>query len=165
MVSFKRDNNPGFLDMHVKYLKRLLNEVPIDAIEVDDMYDYVGLAFCGCKYCRERFKRDYNREIPSFDDNFFLGGDTSKPMLYWGNYDNPAFRDFIWIKSESVANHVKLVKSTAGKIPLQTCSSSTGPIVLNAISLNLERISPYLDFFMLENVGQNGNSVNWVPKD
>ena len=36
-------NNPGFLDMHVKYLKRLLAEVPIDAIEVDDMCDYVGL--------------------------------------------------------------------------------------------------------------------------
>jgi hypothetical protein len=32
---------------------------------------YVGLAACGCKYCRERFKRDYNREISPFDDKSF----------------------------------------------------------------------------------------------
>ncbi len=157
-------NNPGFLDMHVKYLKRLLAEVPIDAIEVDDMCDYVGLAACGCKYCRERFKRDYDREIPPFGDKSFWG-DTSGAMAYWGNYDNPAFRDFIRMKADSIADHVKLVKNTVGKLPLLTCTSSTGPISLNVISLNLERMSPYLDFFMLENVGATVRSTNWVRMD
>ena len=157
-------NNPAFLDMHVKYLKRLLNEVPIDAIEVDDMCDYVGLAACGCKYCRERFKRDYNREIPPFDDKRFWG-DTSKPMLQWGNYDNPAFRDFLHMKVDGIVDHVKLVKMTVGGMPLMSCCSSTGPIVLNAISLNLERMAPYLDFFMLENVGTNIRSTNWIHMD
>lgn len=157
-------NNPGFLDMHTKYLKRLLNEVPIDAIEVDDMCDYVGLAACGCKYCRERFKRDYDREIPSFSDKSFWG-DTTKPMLHWGNYENPAFRDFIRMKTDGIVDHVKLVKSVVGDMPLMSCCSSTGPITLNSISLDLEKMSPYLDFFMLENVGTNIHSVNWVSKD
>ncbi|WP_298652657.1 hypothetical protein [uncultured Proteiniphilum sp.] len=157
-------NNPNFLDMHAKYLKRLLREVPIDAFEIDDMCDYVGLAACGCQYCRERFRRDYDREIPSFDDKSFWG-DTSKPMLYWGNYENPAFRDFIRMKNDGIVDHVKLLKSLVGDKPLMTCCSSTGPIILNSISLNLEKISPYLDFFMLENVGMNVNSINWVPKD
>jgi hypothetical protein len=157
-------NNPEFLDMHVKYLKRLLNEVPIDAIEVDDMCDYVGLAACGCKYCKERFRRDYNRKIPSFDDRNFWG-DTTKPMLYWGNYENPAFRDFIRMKVDSIIDHVKLVKMTVGHMPLMSCCSSTGPIVLNSISLNLERMAPYLDFFMLENVGTNIRSTDWVRMD
>ncbi len=35
-------NNPGFLDMHQKYLRRLMKEVPIDGIEVDDMCNYPG---------------------------------------------------------------------------------------------------------------------------
>lgn len=157
-------NNPKFLDMHTKYLKRLLSEVPIDAIEVDDMCDYVGLAACGCKYCRERFKRDYDREIPSFDDKKFWG-DTSKPMLNWGNYDNPAFRDFIRMKTDGIVEHVRIIKAVVGKMPLMSCCSSTGPIILNSISLNLEKMASYLDFFMLENVGSNVKSIDWVGKD
>lgn len=131
--------------MHAKYLKRLLSEVPIDAIEVDDMCDYVGLAACGCRYCRERFKRDYDREIPPFDDKRFWG-DTSKPMLSWGNYENPAFRDFIQMKTDGIVDHVKLVKSVVGNLPLMSCCSSTGPITLNAISLDLEKCLPTLIF-------------------
>ncbi len=157
-------NNPGFLDMHTKYLERLLKEVPLDAIEVDDMCSYPGLATCGCQYCRERFRRDYGREIPPFEDKNFWG-DTQKPMLQWGNYNNPAFRDFIRMKSDGIADHVKLIKSVVGNLPLQTCCSSSGPIVLNSISLDLEKISPYLDFFMLENCGFNIRSVNWMPME
>jgi len=157
-------NNPHFLDMHVKYLKRLLNEVPIDGIEPDDMCDYAGLTTCGCQFCRDRFRRDYGHEIPSFSDKDFWG-DTSKPMLFWGNYANPKFRDFIRMKTDGIVDHVKLVKKTVGQLPVMTCCSSTGPITLNSISLDLEKMAPYLDFFMLENVGLNVNSVNWIPKD
>ena len=157
-------NNPEFLDMHVKYLERLLREVPIDAIEVDDMCDYAGLTTCGCQYCRERFRRDYGQEIPPFSDKNFWG-DTSKPMLSWGNYANPVFRDFLRMKTDGIVDHVKLVKKTVGGMPLMSCCSSTGPIVLNAISLDLEKMAPYLDFFMMENVGTNVHSVHWVPKD
>jgi hypothetical protein len=153
-------NNPGFLDMHIKYLKRLLNEVPIDAIEVDDMCDYPGLAACGCQYCRERFRKDYGREIPPFEDKSFWG-DTSKPMLLWGNYNNSAFREFLRMKADGIVDHVRQIKHTVGAKPLMTCCSSTGPIVLNSISLNLERMAPYLDFFMLENCGTNVRSANW----
>ena len=157
-------NNPGFLEMHAKYLKRLLKEVPIDAIQVDDMCSYPGLATCGCQFCRARFKRDYGREIPPFEDKTFWG-ETQKPMLQWGNYANPAFRDFIQMKSDSVVDHVKLVKSVIGNLPLMTCCSSTGPMILNSLSLDLEKMSPYLDFFMLENCGFSIPSVNWVRMD
>lgn len=157
-------NNPGFLDMHVKYLRRLLREVPMDGIEVDDMCNYAGLAACGCKYCRDRFRRDYGHEIPPFGEKDFWG-DTSKPMLQWGNYENPIFRDWLRMKTDSIVDHVKLVKDTVGNIPLMSCCSSTGPMVLNAISLDLEKMAPHLDFFMLENVGTNEASINWVRMD
>jgi hypothetical protein len=157
-------NNPGFLDMHKKYLQRLMKEVPFDGIEVDDMCDYAGLTTCGCIYCRERFKKDYGHEIPPFGVKDFWG-DTTKSMLLWGNYENPVFRDWIRMKIDSSADHVKMVKSIIGDKPLMSCCSSTGPITLNSISLNLEKLSPNLDFFMLENVGTNINSVNWIRMD
>ncbi len=157
-------NNPGFHDMHEKYLRRLMEEVPFDAIEVDDMCDYAGPSACGCRYCRDRFKRDYGHEIPPFGEKDFWG-DTSKPMLQWGNYENPVFRDWLRMKSDSVADHVKMVKGIIGDKPLMTCCSSTGPIVLNSVALILEKMAPHLDFFMLENVGTSIGGVNWVRMD
>lgn len=157
-------NNPQFLDMHTKYLKKLLKEVPIDAIEVDDMCSYPSLETCGCPYCRERFRRDYGREIPPFEDKNFWG-DTTKHTYQWGNYDNPAFKDFIQMKTDGIVDHLKLIKNVIGKLPLQTCCSSTGTILLNALSLDLEKMSPYLDFFMLENGGFSIRSVNWMGLD
>ncbi len=157
-------NNPNFLDMHAKYLQRLLKEVPLDGMQVDDMCDYAGLTTCGCKHCRDRFKKDYDHEIPTFTDrNFF--GDTGKPMLQWGNYQNPVFRDWISMKTDGIVDHVKMVKSILGDKPLMSCCSSTGPVTLNAISLDLEKMAPHLDFFMLENVGTNIRGVNWVHMD
>ena len=157
-------NNPGFIDMHKKYLERLVREVGFDGYEIDDMCDYVGLRACGCIHCRERFKKDYGREFPPFSDKSFWG-DTDKPMLQWGNYDNPIFRDWINMKDDIIADHVEMVKQVIGNKPLFTCCSSTGPILLNSISLNLERIADKLDFYMLENVSMNVRSVNWIGMD
>ena len=157
-------NNPGFIDMHEKYLRRLLKEVPMDGIQIDDMCEYAGLTTCGCRYCRDRFKRDYGHEIPPFDEKSFWG-DTSKNMLYWGNYENPVFRDWLKMKSDAIVDHLKMARGILNGKPLMTCCSSAGPIILNSISLDLEKMAPYLDFFMLENVGINVLSVNWLTKE
>lgn len=156
-------NNPAFLDMHRKYLERLMKEVPMDGIQVDDMCDYAGLYVCGCRYCRDRFKKEYGHTLPPLSDVSFWG--TIKNEFDGGNYDNPAFKDWIKMRADSVADHVKLVKSIIGKKPLMTCCSSSGPIRLNALTLNLETMAPHLDLFMLENVGINVNSVNWTRMD
>ncbi|MCK5811600.1 MAG: hypothetical protein KAG94_01755 [Clostridiales bacterium] len=158
-------NNPGFLDMHQKYLKRLLSEVPMDGIEVDDMCDYAGLVTCGCKYCRDRFKKEYGQEIPSYDDKSFWGDISNNNEYMWGNYNNHIFRDWLRMKSDSVAEHLKMIKETVGEIPLMTCCSSSGPIILNSLSLNLEKMAPHLDFFVLENCGIDISSVNWTKMD
>ena len=157
-------NNPAFLDMHQKYLLRLMKEVPFDGIEVDDMCDYSGLTTCGCIYCRQRFKKDYGHEIPPFASGDFWG-DTSKDKSTWGNYENPTFRDWMRMKSDGVIDHLKMIKQTIGDKPLMTCCSNAGPIVLNTIALNLEKMAPYLDFFMLENVGITIETINWTPMD
>lgn len=156
-------NNPSFLDMHKKYLERLMKEVPMDGIQVDDMCDYAGLYVCGCKYCRDRFKKEYGHTLPPLSDASFWG--TVKNEFDGGNYNNPAFRDWVKMRADSVADHLKLVKSVIGKKPLMTCCSSSGPIRLNALTLNLETMAPHLDLFMLENVGINVHSVNWTRMD
>lgn len=158
-------NNPRFLEMHQKYLTRLLREVPLDGMEVDDMCDYAGLRTCGCRYCRERLKRDYGREIPPFSDKTFWGNTSGKNSYLWGNYENPAFRDWLRMKSDSFVDHLKLIRRIIGGRPLMTCVSSSGPIALNGLSLNVEKMAPELDFFMLENVGINIHCVDWVRMD
>jgi hypothetical protein len=69
------------------------------------------------------------------------------------------------MRADSVADHLKMIKGIIKNKPLMTCCSSSGPMSLNAISLNLERMSPHLDLFMLENCGINVTSVAWIRAD
>jgi hypothetical protein len=157
-------SNPNYLDMHQKYLRRLLKEVPLDGIMVDDMCNYAGPTVCGCTYCRERFRKEYGHEIPPFGEKDFWG-DTSKEILGWGNYENPVFRDWLKMKVDAVTDHLKMIKATMGEKSLMTCCSNTGPLILNALSLDLEKLAPHLDFFVLENVGTNVQNVDWIKMD
>jgi hypothetical protein len=153
-------NNPDFLDMHKKYLQRLLEEVPIDGLEIDDMCDYGSFSTCACEYCKERFRKEFGRELPPFEDKDFWGNTDGHPTT-WGNYDNPAFRDWVMLKANSARDHIKMVKSIIGDRPLMTCCSATGPMVLNGLGLNLERFMDNLDLLMLENCGMGVNTVIW----
>ncbi|MDN3656844.1 hypothetical protein QWZ08_14450 [Ferruginibacter paludis] len=157
-------SNPNYLDMHQKYLQRLLKEVPLDGIMVDDMCNYAGPTVCGCTYCRERFRKEYGHDIPPFGEKDFWG-DTTKETFEWGNYDNPVFRDWLRMKVDAVTDHLKMIKATMGDKSLMTCCSNTGPLILNALSLDLEKLAPYLDFFVLENVGTNVQNVDWIKMD
>lgn len=157
-------NNPAFREMHSKYLKRLLSEVPVDGFQIDDMCDYGFLATCGCEYCRDRFRRDYGYEIPPFEDKGFWG-DTSGGSYSWGNYENEAFRAWLQMKTDSTAEHVKMIKGLVDDKPLMTCCSSTGPMILNAVALDLEKMVGSLDLLMLENCGFSVDSVNWCRMD
>ncbi len=157
-------SNPNYLDMHQKYLQRLIKEVPLNGIMVDDMCNYAGPTVCGCKFCRERFKKEYGQDIPPFGEPGFWG-DTSKEILEWGNYENPFFRDWLRMKVDAVTDHLKMIKAAMGEKALMTCCSNTGPLILNALSLDLEKLAPHLDFFVLENVGTNVQNVDWMKMD
>lgn len=157
-------NNPLFLEMHGKYLERLRSEVDLDGAMIDDMAHYAWLSTCGCEHCLARFKRDYGHELPAFGDASFWG-DTSGSPISWGNYENPVFRDWLSMKTDIIADHVKMIKSYFPDKPLTTCCSSTGPMVLNAVSLDLEKLTQHLDFVMLENCGIGASSTQWSRMD
>jgi hypothetical protein len=154
-------NNPDFLAMHRAYLQRLFQDVPLDGLQQDDMAFYGSFATCGCRYCREKFRRQFGRELPPLSDREFWG-DTSGRPADWGNYSNPAFRDWVRLRYQSNADHLKMVRETIGpdKI-LMTCCSSSGPLRLNGMGLSAEEWTDEVDWIMLENVGLSPKSVQW----
>jgi hypothetical protein len=154
-------NNPEFLAMHRAYLQRLLAEVPLDGLEQDDMAFYGSFATCGCRYCREKFHMQFGRELPPLADRGFWG-DTSGPPADWGNYRNPAFRDWVRLRYQSNADHLKMVRETLGPDKLlMTCCSSSGPLRLNGMGLSAEEWIDEVDWVMMENVGLSPRSVEW----
>jgi hypothetical protein len=155
-------NNPNFREMHKSYLKRLFAEVPLDGLMQDDMAWYGYFASCGCRYCREKFRRQFDRELPPLSDREFWG-DTSGQPAEWGNYNNPAFRDWVRLRYQSNADHLKMVRETIGpdKI-LMTCCSNSGPLILNSEGLSAEEWVDVVDLIMIENVGLSPRSVDWL---
>jgi hypothetical protein len=157
-------NNPGFLDMHRKYLERHKAEVPADGYEIDDMVYYGGLSTCTCQYCIERFKRDYGHELPPLGDASFWG-DTSGEPHTWGNYENPVFRNWLRMRIDTISDHVRMIKTVIGEKPLMTCCACSGPISSNTGGIDLERMMEDLDLLMLENCGFSVDSINWGRMD
>jgi hypothetical protein len=154
-------NNPDFLKMHKAYLQRLFVEVPLDGIHQDDMSFYGYFATCGCRHCREKFHQQFGRDLPPLSDRDFWG-DTSVRPYDWGNYQNPGFRDWVRLRYQSNADHLKMVRATIGpdKI-LMTCCSSSGPRRLNSMGLSAEEWIDLVDWVTMENVGLSPRSVRW----
>ncbi len=154
-------NNPKFLEMHKSYLKRLFAEVPLDGLHQDDMCFYGSFATCGCRYCREKFRQQFGHELPPLSDRDFWG-DTSGRPTEWGNYDNPAFRDWVRLRYQSNADHLKVVREIMGSDRiLMTCCSSSGPRILNGLGLSAEEWIDVVDWIVMENVGLSPRSVHW----
>lgn len=155
-------NNPEFLTMHAAYLKRLFSEVPLDGIQADDMCIYNSFRSCGCEHCRDRFRREYGHELPRLDDASFWGDTSKEPDDTWGNYNNPAFLDWIQMRFDSVADHLRMVRKVIGEDKfLMTCCSNSAPQKLNAYSLSYEHTIDICDWVMLENCGMGANTVQW----
>ena len=158
-------NNPEFLEMNRLYLERLLSEVPLDGIQADDMADYGGFASCGCRYCRERFKREYGYELPPFANKDFWG-DTSGHPFTWGNYKNPVFRKWTKMRFDSVNDHLGMIRDVIGKNKvLMICCASTGPNRMNSLAMKYDDLVKHCDWVMLENTGIDIGCVNWLNKE
>ena len=153
--------NPDFLAMHEAYLRRHLAEIPADGFQVDDMCRYTWFRACGCRHCRERFAREYGHTLPPLSEKRFWG-DTSKAPTDWGNYDNPAFRDWVQMRYRTHADHLAMIRRVIGaERVLMTCCASSGPTRLNSLGLSYEHFISSCDWVMLENCGLSASTVNW----
>jgi hypothetical protein len=105
-------NHPAFREAYGRYVRKLVTETDIDGLMSDDGIYYADWRACGCHHCRERFRREYGRELPQVADAGF-----------WGNRRSEAFRD--WIEIRFAAVRLPRVAELL-VIPAWRCLSSDG---------------------------------------
>jgi len=136
-------NNTDFVNAYQKYLKKLL-ETGIDGLMCDDVIYYPGWDGCACEYCRKKFKAQYGHDLPPTSDEDF-----------WGNYESPAFKDWMNMRYHDPLDFLTAVKETVGDdFPLMSCCSSSSVKALNSSGMSAEIMVQSLNNVMLEICGE-----------
>ncbi len=136
-------NNINFVNAYKKYLEKLLL-TGIDGLMCDDVIYYPSWDGCGCEYCREKFKTQYGHDLPPITDEKF-----------WGNYESPAFKDWIKMRYHDPLDFLTAVKETVGAdFPLMSCCSSSSSKALNGSGMSAEIMCRSLNNVMLEICGE-----------
>ena len=136
-------NNTDFVSAYQKYLKKLL-KTGIDGLMCDDVIYYPGWDGCACEYCRKKFKDQYGHDLPPTSDEDF-----------WGNYESPAFKDWMNMRYHDSLDFLTAVKETVGDdLPLMSCCSSSSVKALNSSGMSAEIMVQSLNNVMLEICGE-----------
>ena len=136
-------NNTNFVNAYKKYIEKLL-ETGIDGLMCDDIVYYPGWDGCGCKYCREKFKDQYGHDLPPAKDENF-----------WGNYESPAFKDWINMRYHDPVDFLAALQKTVGTdFPLMSCCSNSSVKVGNSSGMSAETMCKSLNNVMLEICGE-----------
>ncbi len=89
-------NNDDFMSEFYRRVERLIYETGADGIMQDEI-QFFGPTLCGCRWCREKFKKETGYEIPDS-----LGG-----WLY--HIDNPCYQAWLkWRREKVVENCLKI---------------------------------------------------------
>ncbi|MDD5678188.1 MAG: hypothetical protein PHW60_09395 [Kiritimatiellae bacterium] len=138
-------NNPDFQRASASYAVRQFAEVGIDGLMNDDLHFLPDYHVCACKYCRARFKREYGHNLPPAADNNF-----------WGNRENPAFRDWLAMRLRSMGDHyVRLRKALGSGKPLFGCCSETASQAVSDVGLAYDEFIRGCNVSFMEICGTN----------
>lgn len=136
-------NNSDFAAAYRSYVEQLL-KTGIDGLMCDDIIYYPSWDACGCIWCRDKFKSRYGHELPPVTDESF-----------WGNYESPAFKDWIHMRYHDPLDFLTVVKETVGAaFPLMSCCSNSSAKSLNGSGMNAEIMCRSLNNVMLEICGE-----------
>ena len=86
-------NNPDFRAEYFRLCKKVAVEAGVDGFMVDEVYFRTGWYGCACRHCREKYRKMTGHVLPDASAGFF-----------WGNFENPAFRDWIRFRCVSVGD-------------------------------------------------------------
>lgn len=137
-------NNEKFRSGYRYYLGRLMKETGIDGLMCDDIVYYPRWKGCGCSYCRAKFKSISGMDLPGADN-----------IDFWGNYDNPAFRQWVRMRYQDSADFLNIVRNEIGvKTPLLSCTSGSCAKALDANGENIEFMLQSTNHLMLEMCGE-----------
>lgn len=135
--------NDEFIESYCEYVKLLLAETSIDGLMSDDAVHYMRFASCGCPVCRRDFKARTGEELPIGDHPEF-----------WGNWDNPAFREWIDLRFESSGKLYAAVRSVLPEnFPLTGCCSGSSDATCVGTGMDVREFLNGCNLIHLEMVG------------
>lgn len=136
-------NNPHFRHSYQAYVRKLVGETGIDGLMSDDCIHYGGWRTCACRWCRERFRDDFGRELPPVSDERF-----------WGNRDSEAFKDWITMRFEDSGHFLSCVKEALPEgFPLLSCCSTSDSAAAPSSGLTYQEYIKHCNMVMLEMCG------------
>jgi len=136
-------NNSDFVSAYKKYVEKLL-QTGIDGLMCDDIIYYPSWDGCGCDYCRKKFKDQYGHDLP-----------PATCESFWGNYESPAFKDWINMRYHDPLDFLTAVKESVGAdFSLMSCCSSSSTKALNGNGMSAEIMCKSLNNVMLEICGE-----------
>ena len=116
--------NPQFKDAYRDYLSSLIRDTGIDGISADDTVNYLLYSSCGCVHCRDRLKKRAGIDLPKADDRSF-----------WGNWNNPAWRDWIDLRFEAASEFFSHISSVFPKdFRVTTCGNNSASYAANGMA-------------------------------
>ena len=114
-------NNPEFIEAYCDYAKRLVADTGIDGLAAEDPTHYMHFLSCGCDHCRRELKQRTGIDLPTYEDRSF-----------WGNWDNPAWKEWIDMRFESGKRFFeKLMPQLPKDFPVTTCGSDSASAGMN----------------------------------
>jgi hypothetical protein len=98
-------NNPDFRRAYLGRIEELLKETGFDGLMVDETeWLPPKWSICGCKYCREKFKKETGYEVPQINE-----------ADVWGNFDNPRWRAWIDFRIRSMGDFLVKIKEVLNR--------------------------------------------------
>ena len=121
--------NPDFIEAYCDYAKKLVADTGIDGLAAEDTVHYMHYISCACPHCRAELKRRSGIDLPPIDDRGF-----------WGNWENPAWREWIDLRYESGKEFFeKLMPHLPKDFPVTTCGSDSSSASVNGAASDASR--------------------------
>ncbi|MEA3399846.1 MAG: alpha-amylase family protein [Armatimonadota bacterium] len=144
-------NNPEFRDFYLDYCRRFQRETDIDAWQMDEIA-WLGRGFCGCRWCRARWRQEKGRAYPPVQEPGFFDRALADPQYReWMHWRGGCLNDF----RRMVRDGLRAIRPDVAMFTYTTAPQST-PYVWN-------RGGDYAS--RAETVDTIGTELNPVPFD
>ncbi len=108
-------NNPEFQRFYLDYVERFQRETGVDAWQMDEI-SWLGRGFCGCRWCRDRWRTEKGRDYPAVEAPGFFDRALEDPEYReWMRWRGECINDFYDVIREglvAISPDVKLFKYT-----------------------------------------------------
>ncbi len=136
--------NPDFIEAYCAYVKKLIADTGIDGLMDDDTVHYMFFRSCACPVCRAALQERTGMDLPLADNTEF-----------WGNWENPAWKEWIALRFESCAIFQRAVRSVLPPdFPTMSCG---GPSTTASAVFKGNEALDFLQGCNLQNLELCGN--------